>query len=259
MAAQTALITGASSGIGWQLARVFAGQGHAVVLAARSTDKLETLAQELRAQFKAEASVLSADLTQADAPARMAAELHGRGIAIDYLVNNAGFGLQGRFAKLDASWQRDMIQVNVAAVANLTRELLPAMIERRRGGVLNVASTAGFVAGPLMAVYYATKAFVLSFTEALHEELAGSGVHATCLCPGPTATAFASTAGAQHSPLFRFGADRADAVARFAYAALMSNQAIAIPGIKNKLMVASSRLAPHALQRKLAMALNQAG
>jgi short-subunit dehydrogenase len=258
MAASTALITGASSGIGWQLARVFAAQGHAVVLAARSTGKLETLAQELRAQFKAEASVLAADLTEADAPARMSAALRERGVAIDYLVNNAGFGLRGPFALLDARRQQEMIQVNVAALANLTRELLPAMLERRRGGVLNVASTAAFVPGPLMAVYYATKAFVLSFTEALHEELAGTGVHATCLCPGPTATDFATTAGAQDSPLFRYGVDRADSVARFAYAALMGNQAVAIHGIKNKAMIASSRLAPRAVQRKLAMAMNKA-
>ena len=257
MTEQTALITGASSGIGRELAKVFARHRHPVVLVARSTEKLEELARELHSNFRVPALTITADLAQSDAPAKIAEQIRQREVNVDILVNNAGFALRGRFAQLDLQRQLDMIQVNVAAVANLTRIFLPAMIQRDRGGVLNIASTAAFQSGPLMAIYYATKAFVLSLTEALHEEVAGTALRVTCLCPGPTETGFAAVAGAQNSNLFKRGADRPDLVARLGYEALQKNQVIAIPGLMNNLMVLSGHLTPRSMTRKVAMTLNQ--
>jgi short-subunit dehydrogenase len=251
------LIIGASSGIGWQLARIFAQHGHPVALVARSSDKLEKLAQELQSAFQVRALTIAADLTQSDAPVQIAESLRARDVNVDMLVNNAGFGLRGRFAELDTRRQLDMIQLNVTAVTHLTRLFLPGMIQRNLGGVLNVASTAAFQSGPLMAVYYATKGFVLSFTEALHDEVAGTGLHVTCLCPGPTSTGFAATAGAENANLFKYGVDRADAVARRGYDAFQKNEVLAIPGIRNQMGVLAGKLAPRGVVRRIAMTLNQ--
>ena len=184
MAQQTTLITGASSGIGMELAREFAQHGHSIVLVARGVDKLEELAHELRSKHNVRAEVIGADLTQPNAPEQIVKTLAERNLTIDVLVNNAGFGERGAFAQIDTQRQLDMIQVNITAVAHLTRLLLPGMIQRNAGGILNVASTAAFQGGPNMAMYYATKAFVLSFTEALHEEVTGTNLHVTCRCPG---------------------------------------------------------------------------
>lgn len=257
MAEQIALITGASSGIGWELAKVFAQHGHPVVLVARSTEKLEQLAQELHSSFRVHAFAITADLAESDAPEKIAEELRRRDMRVDILVNNAGFALEGRFAQLDLRRQLDMIQVNVAAIAHLTRIFLPEMIRRNRGGVLNVASTAAFQAGPLWAIYCATKAFVLSFTEALHEEVAGTSLRVTCLCPGPTETGFAAVAGVENSTLYTWVAGRPDLVARFGYEALQKNQAVAIPGLVNNILALSVKLAPRSVARKVAMTLIQ--
>ena len=257
MAEQTALITGASSGIGRELATIFAQHGHPVVLVARSMNRLEELAQELHANFRVPAFAITADLAQADAPGKLAEELRRRDLSVDILVNNAGFALRGRFAQLDLQRQLNMIQVNVAAVTHLTRIFLPAMIQRNRGGVMNIASTAAFQAGPLMAIYYASKAFVLSFTEALHEEVAGTALRVTCLCPGPTETGFAAVAGAENSNLFKRGAGRPDLVAKTGYEALQKNQVIAIPGLMNNMMVLGGKLGPRSMTRRIAMTLNQ--
>lgn len=257
MAEQIALITGASSGIGWELAKVFAQHGHPVVLVARSTEKLEQLAQELHSSFPVHAFAITADLAESDAPEKIAEELRRRDMRVDILVNNAGFALEGRFAQLDLRRQLDMIQVNVAAIAHLTRIFLPEMIRRNRGGVLNVASTAAFQAGPLWAIYCATKAFVLSFTEALHEEVAGTSLRVTCLCPGPTETGFAAVAGVENSTLYTWVAGRPDLVARFGYEALQKNQAVAIPGLVNNILALSVKLAPRSVARKVAMTLIQ--
>ncbi len=256
MARQTVLITGASSGIGTELTREFAQHGDSVVLVARGIDKLEELARELRSKHNVGAEVIGADLTQPSAPEKIVKSLSERNLTIDVLANNAGFGERGAFAQIDLQRQLDMIQVNITAVAHLTRLLLPGMIQRNTGGILNVASTAAFQGGPNMTMYYATKAFVLSFTEALHEEVAGTNVHVTCLCPGPTHTGFVAAANMEGVNLFKMGAETAEAVAKVGYAAFMKNKAVAISGFKNKLGAFSTRLAPRAVARKIAKVLN---
>jgi short-subunit dehydrogenase len=256
MAKQAVCVTGASSGIGLQLAKVFAEHSHPIVLLARSTEKLERLAQELRSRSNVRADVIAADLRQPSAPAYIAEELRTRNLTVDILVNNAGFGQRGPYAELDLQQQLDMIQVNITAMAHLTRLLLPGMIQRNVGGVMNVASTAAFQAGPHMAIYYATKAFVLSFTEALHEEVAGTNLHVTCLCPGPTDTGFAAAARMEGVKLFKSGAQSADLVARVGYAAFQRNRAIAVSGFKNEIGAFATRLVSRAVARKFAMVLN---
>jgi short-subunit dehydrogenase len=257
MNARTALVTGASSGIGLELARVFARHGHALVLVARSTEKLVQLSQELASDFGVAVEVITADLSQPGAAQFIADEAGRRGLTVDILVNNAGFGLSGRYAELDLQRQLEMIQTNVTALSALTGLFLPGMIERNSGGVLNVASTAAFQAGPGMATYYATKAFVLSLSEALHEEVAGTNLHVTCLCPGPTATGFFGAANMEGARLLKFGTHSAAAVAQIGYAAFVKNRAIAIPGIKNNLLAIGTKLGPRAISRKLAMVLNR--
>ncbi len=257
MKQQTVLVTGASSGIGLELAKAFAQQGYSVVLLARNQQALEQLAQSLRSQYKVGAEVLVADLRQPDAAAQVAQELARRGLQVDVLVNNAGFGVLGAFAQSDLQEQTDMMQVNMVALTQLTRLLLPAMLARNTGGVLNVASTAALQGGPNMAVYYASKAFVLSFSEALHEELAHTGLHVSCLCPGPTRTAFFAAENMAHARLLKFGAHSASEVAQIGFTAFQRNQAIAIPGLKNRLLAFSTRFAPRFVTRKMAQALNQ--
>ena len=189
---ETVLITGASSGIGRELARQFAGDGADLVLIARSEDTLRELAGELAAEYRVTAQVVPADLSRPGSPDQIVATLAQRQTDVDVLVNNAGFGARGAVAGIGVGRQLEMIGVNVAALTRLTALLLPGMLERRRGGILNVASTAAFQPGPNSAVYYATKAYVLSFTEALAEEVRGSGVRVSCLAPGPTDTGFAA-------------------------------------------------------------------
>ncbi len=257
MMKHTVLVTGASSGIGMELARLFAQQGHNLVLLARGRQALETLAAELQTQHKIAAQVLEADLADPQAPAAIVQELGRRNLHIDVLVNNAGFGLMGPHATLDTQRQLDMVQVNIHALVHLTRLLLPGMLARNTGGVLNVASTAAFQAGPNMAVYYASKAFVLSYTEALHEEVGGTQLHVSCLCPGPTHTGFVSAARMEGVGLFKLGAQSALDVARVGLAAFERNQTIAIPGLKNKLLTILGKFSPRYATRKIAQALNR--
>src|SRR6266403_1281484 len=216
MSIETVLVTGASSGIGRALAKCFAAEGCRLILVARKRSALASLADELRKPHGTHSEILTADLAQPDAGARIFRHTETNGTKVDVLVNNAGFGAQGRFGELPVEGQLEMLQVNISALTHLTGLFLPGMIARRRGGVLNVASTAAFQPGPGMAVYYATKAYVLSFSEAVAEELRHSGVTVTALCPGPTRTDFAATADVGNSRLFAaFGiADAAD-VAEF--------------------------------------------
>jgi short-subunit dehydrogenase len=245
---RTALITGASGGIGEELAGIFAARRFDLVLVARDAARLRAVGEALTGRYGVRYTALPADLSVNGAVAELVGELEHRGLVIDVLVNNAGFATYGQFKDLDLGDEMRMIQVNIAALAELTRRLLPGMVERRWGRILNVASTAAFMPGPLMAVYYASKAFVLSFSEAIGEELRGTGVTATALCPGPTRTGFQSRAGMEESKLVR-GRTIMDAatVAREGYAGLMRGQAVVIPGLKNRLQI----LAPKFLPRRL--------
>ena len=254
----TVLITGASSGIGEELARLFAAHRHDLVLVARSERKLQSLSGELARAHGIQSRSLAADLADPGAPPRIFEALRQQGLTIDVLVNNAGFGARGPYAEIDYQVEARMIQVNVAALAHLTRLFLPGMLARRNGKVLNVASTAAYVPGPFMAVYYASKAFVLSFSEAIAEETQASGVTVTALIPGPTETNFAATAGNQDSRLFRTGtAMSAAAVARVGYDGLMAGKRVAIAGLSNKLTVLSTRLAPRSVLAKITRKLNR--
>jgi len=250
----TALITGASSGIGLDLAHLFAQDGHDVVLVARSEDKLRELATELERKHKIAAHVIVADLTRPDAPQH----IFERAPAIDILVNNAGFGTSGKFADADLRTELEMIQVNVTALTHLTKLFLGPMLQRGHGRILNVASTAAFQPGPLMAVYYATKAYVLSFSEAIAEELRGTGVTVTVLCPGPTATGFQKNANLGSETLLKVMRPVSSmSVARAGYHALMRGQRVVIPGLKNKIGVQSIRMTPRALATRVVRALQE--
>jgi short-subunit dehydrogenase len=253
---ETVLITGASSGIGLELARCFAADGSRLVLVARNTSALEKLAGELRRDYKVEATVLTADLSLPETPGKIFTELKGRGIAVDVLVNNAGFGAHGLFSELPLQRQLEMIQVNVAALTELTGLFLPGMVERHLGGVLNVASVAGFVPGPGMAVYYATKAFVLSFTEALAGELAGTGVKVMALCPGPTETNFFKVAHANDAQLVRVADMTAKEVAVQGHRDFRGGSVVVVSGLRNRLLVLLVRLMPRFLIRKIVKKFN---
>ena len=253
---ETVLITGASSGIGLELARLFAAERCNLVLVARSIGKLEALAAELRAAHGIAARVENADLIDSGAPRWLFERLEAAGIAVDVLVNNAGFGAIGPVASLDTRRLLDMVTVNVSALTHLTRLFLPGMLARRRGGIVNVASTASFQPGPNMAVYYATKAYVLSFSEALTEEVSGSGVTVTCFCPGPTTTGFQAEAGTDGVAFERLGAMDAPAVARIGHRAFRAGKAVAIAGFTNKIPPFLERFAPRFLVRKVAKRFN---
>jgi short-subunit dehydrogenase len=233
---KTAVVTGASSGIGMELSRLLAADGYDLFLVARSEEKLRALAREL-----GHATVIVADLTLPTAP-RKVFDTAG---PVDVLINNAGYGLSGAFIETDLKKELEMIQVNIAALTHLTKLFVRPMVERRSGRILNVASTAAFQPGPLMAVYYATKAYVLSFSEAIAEELRGSGVTVTALCPGPTATGFADVAGVNASRLFKMTTPMSSAsVAQFGYRAMLKGKRVAIPGLRNKLLAQSIRVSP---------------
>lgn len=250
---QTALVTGGSGGIGFEIAKVLARKGFDLVLVARKRDTLEAAASQLEGKYGARVQVFTADLRSPDAPQSIFSFLHNENIPIEVLVNNAGFGLGGEFADTKLQREMDMIQVNISALTQLTKLFLPAMIRRKSGRILNVASTAAFQPGPLMAVYYASKAYVLSFSQAIAEELRDTGVTVTALCPGATATDFAATAGVRNSKLFKaFGVAHPDDVAEFGVAAMLHGRRVAIPGFKNKIVAQSSRFAPRAVVTRLA-------
>lgn len=257
MAQETALVTGASSGIGAALARLFAADGSNLVLTARREDRLQALAQELRTQHGVETHVIVQDLAEPNGAARIVDHLAQAGVDVDVLVNNAGFGLYGPHLELPLDRQMQMIQVNIAALTYLTRALLPRIVARNRGGVLNVGSVAGFQPGPLMAVYFATKAYVLHFTEALAEELAPTKVHVTCLAPGPTATEFGEVSGLSASRLFQGRIASAERVARAGYRAFRRGKVLVVPGWMQRLQVFTERFAPRWLVRKVTHFMTQ--
>jgi uncharacterized protein len=247
----TVVITGASGGIGYELAKLFARDHHDLVLVARSADKLAQVAAQLQ-PMGVSVKTIALDLGQPFAPKFLFDQL--RGMAVDILVNNAGFGCYGDFAEMPEEEIIGQINLNVTALTELTRLFTPAMIARHSGRIMNVASTAGFQPGPLMAVYYATKAYVISFSEAIANELEHSGVTVTCFCPGATHTGFAQRAGTESARLFKqFGAMSAQKVAQDGYRAVMEGRTMAISGVHNWLVAQSSRFAP----RKLVTAVSR--
>lgn len=245
--ARTALITGASSGIGEALAEQFARDGYQLVLAARSVEKMEALARDLRQRHGTAVTVIGADLESAEGAARLHADVRARGLVLSALVNNAGYGMFGEFKESELGGELAMMQLNMAAVVGLTKLFLPDLLATR-GKILNTASTAAFQPGPYMAVYYATKAFVLSFSEALAEELKDSGVTVTALCPGPTASGFQDKAQMHGSALVKGRKlPTAQAVARAGYQAMQRGRRVFIPGAMNWLMAQSPRFTPRSM------------
>ena len=248
----TVLITGASGGIGYELAKLFARDHHNLVLVARSADKLAQIATELQAHGIT-VKTIALDLATPLAPKFLFDQLQREGVIIDVLINNAGFGIFGEFAQMPEQEILGQIDLNIRALTELTRLFLPAMVKRRSGRIMNVASTAAFQPGPLIAVYYATKAYVLSFSEAIANELRHSGVTVTCFCPGATHTDFARRAGIENSRIFKLGAMSAEKVALDGYRAVMEGRTLAVSGVHNWVVAQANRLAP----RKMATAVSR--
>lgn len=252
-----AVVTGASAGIGRELARILAREGHDLVLVARREQELQELADSLAAAHRVDSTIAAVDLSAPDAGDRVAAAVGGRDV--DVLVNNAGFGGVGGFASRDRETDLRMVAVNVVALTDLTKRFLPAMVARGRGRVLNVASTAAFQPGPFMAVYYATKAYVLSLSQAIAEEVSGSGVTVTCLCPGVTESEFHAVAGTDAQPLTSSALTMSAAsVAEAGYRAMMRGRMVEVPGLHNKIGAQSIRVAPRRLVLKIVRRLHPA-
>lgn len=248
----SALITGGSSGIGYELARLFARDGYDIVLVARGQPALEKAQQGLASQYGVRVTTMGKDLADPKAPQEVFDELEQQGVRVDVLVNSAGFGTYGEFADIDMAQELSQIQVNIVALTVLTKLFLRPMLRRRSGRVLNVASTAAFQPGPLMAVYYASKAYVLYLSEALSAELEGTGVTVTALCPGPTRSGFQARAGIQGVRLLAAGVMDAGDVARAGYVGLMNGKRVVVPGWHNQLIALAARLAPRGLTLKAA-------
>jgi hypothetical protein len=252
-----ALITGASSGIGYELAKVFAQHGHDLVLVARNRDKLLQLGEELRAAFGITVTVLAKDLSLPAAVPELVAELQQRAVRINFLVNNAGVDVYGYFYDTDWTQELEMIQLNLVSLTHLTKLLLADMRQQGFGRILNLGSTGSFVPSPLNAVYSATKAYVWSFSTALAEELRGTGITVTVLCPGATRTEFQERADIENVRLMRFGVMEAVAVAEAGYRAMISGRRIEVPGLYSKTQVLLTRLLPNSLMVRMAKAMLQ--
>ena len=250
---KTALVTGASNGIGYDLGSIFAENGYDLVLVSRNKEKLLALANQAQQMFGVSAMVIQKDLTDPAAPFEIAEELRSKKIHIDVLVNNAGYGIMGRFGYTNPDEELNMIQLNVSAVAAMTQLFLPGMLQRGKGRILNVASTAGFQAGPLMTNYYATKSYVLSFSVGLAEEVRDRGVTVSVLCPGPTFTGFQERAGIKRRRLLGFTNTDSRIVARAGFEGLLAGTTIIVPGILNKIAVTASSLMSRSFVARMIM------
>jgi uncharacterized protein len=244
---KVALITGATSGIGKELAKCFAINGYTIIIVGKDEGELKKTGDEFQKQYGADVTLIQADLTMIDAADTIFKHLNGR--HVDVLVNNAGIGISGLFHETSVGALLNCIRINIEALTHLTRLMLPQMIDRRTGRILNVASTAAFAPGPQMAVYYATKAYVLSFSEGVRYELKGTGITVSTLCPGLTATNFAKKAGMESTPMFskKEKVMRADDVARIAYHGLLDGDPIIIPGFRNRLSILIAKWGPRSL------------
>lgn len=256
--ATTALITGASNGIGLELAKIFAAHKHDLVLVARSEDKMQKLATELKNQHGITVHILAKDLSEINSAKEIADYCGQNNLHIDYLVNNAGFGDFGMFAESDWNKQLQMLNLNITTLTYLTRLFLPAMIKKGSGKIMNLASTAAFQPGPLMSVYFASKAYVLSFSEALSNELEKTGVTVTVLCPGATASGFQKAASLENSKMVKDRKIPSSAeVAKYGYHAMMKGKVVAIHGFMNTLLATSIRFSPRGLIRKVVRKMNE--
>lgn len=255
---KTVLITGVSGGIGKELADRFAKGGYNLVLVARSEGKLLELAKEYRKRYGSQATVIAKDVASPGVPKEIFAELKEKGVVVDYLVNNAGFGLYGTFLETQLEQETNMIDVNIKALTVMTKLFLPDMVKRGQGGVMNVASLVAFFPGPMMSVYYATKAYVLSFTEALENELSGTGVTVTALCPGLTSTGFVERSGIGESKLFQSGAImEAGQVAEEGYRGFLRGKTFIMPGARNRFMAFLPRLMPRKMVTRMVRSTQQ--
>ncbi len=252
-----ALITGASAGLGLEFARLFGSDKHDLILVARRKERLEALGAELEEAHGIKVHVIAADLMEPAAVDRIVAEVNAKGLKVDYLVNNAGFGSNGTFSELEPAKEIGQVQVNITTVVGLTRAFLPGMVQRRSGRILNLGSTAGFQPGPFMATYYASKAFVNSFTEALWFELKGTGVTATVSCPGPVATEFIAVAGNEKSKLAGMGMATPAGIAREAYDAMNAGKRRIVHGLQYKLVPLLNAFSPNAILLAVAASLNR--
>ncbi len=242
---KTALVTGASSGIGLELARECASNGHDLVVVARRKDRLQAFAETILNDFDVEVNVIVKDLSTDGSRKNLFDQLESQGIEINYLINNAGFGDYGPFVDSDLNRQIEMINLNVVALTELTRLFLPGMVNRGQGAILNVASTAAFQAGPMMSVYFATKAFVLHFSEAVANEVYATGVRVVALCPGTTESEFADTAQAERSLMFNMRKlPTSKQVARYGYVSMVKGKRVAVHGLLNKVLTFFVRLVP---------------
>lgn len=249
----TALITGASNGIGLELAKIFASKGANLVLVARSKSKLDDLKSELESKYKVKVLVIAKDLSAANSAQEVYEETTQKGIPIDYLINNAGFGDFGMFAETDWNKELQMINLNITTLTQFTKLYLQEMLKRSSGRIMNVASTAAFQSGPTMAIYCATKAYVLSFSEAISNEVSDKGVTVTALCPGATESGFPAAAAMDESELFKGKKlPTSKEVAEYGYQSMMKGKTVAIHGMMNYIMANSVRFTPRALVVKIA-------
>jgi short-subunit dehydrogenase len=254
---KTALITGASGGIGYEFAKLLAKDCSMLVLVARSSDRLLDVKKELESIARVSVKIIARDLSKPGVTEEIYRELKSENISVDILINNAGIGSLGNFAESDWQKEAEMISLNIVALTHLTKLFVKGMAARQSGKIVNVASTAAFQPGPLMAVYYASKAYVLSFSEAIANELKGTGVDVTILCPGPTATGFVKAAAMGQSRLFRSRQPAVAAdVARYGYEAMTKGKTVAIHGTINKIMAFSVRLTPRNILLSIVRRLN---
>jgi uncharacterized protein len=254
---ETVLVTGASSGLGLELADLFARDGADLILVARRLERLEEVAERLTTDHGVRTLVIPMDLSEPGSVDRLAESIHEMGLQVDVLVNSAGFGARGPFAAMPADRVGGMLEVNIGALTNLTRHFLPGMIERGRGGVINLGSLAGFLPGALMTTYYASKAYVLAFSEALSEEVRGTGVTVCCVAPGPTDTGFVEAAEIEGIRFFRLGAMDARSVAETGYRAFRKGNALSLPGASTRAAAFLLRFSPRALTRRVGGWMNR--
>ena len=251
------LITGATAGIGYELAKIYANDGHNLILVARNIDRLEQVKNEFNLIYNVNIHILSVDLAVDNSAETILNYVNKKNLTVDILINNAGIGSFGYFKELDINKEIDQININVRALTELTRLFLPIMMNNETGSILNVASTAAFCAGPKMATYYASKAFVLSFTEAIYEEIKGSNVRISCLCPGTVKTEFLDKAGIKKKEISKNNMMTAKEVARLAYRDFNRGKLIIIPGFKNKLIIGINKIIPRSLSRKIILLMNK--